>query len=167
MRISDKGKWMNYTELFSKHLESSMEAFLYGLDITPPERLNLVPPKGLGDWSVMRQLYHISYYERGIALPSMQQWLGGSFIDDSDYDDDRDWLSCQASLPELIADFKAVRQSQIELLPKFSDAQWNEERETIWGLVPLRWVVSKTWQHTHEHTSNIMRIALFWDLFID
>jgi hypothetical protein len=29
--------------------------------------------------------------------------------------------------------------------------------------VTLRWVVSKTLQHTFEHTNNILRIALFWD----
>lgn len=35
----------------------------------------------------------------------------------------------------------------------------------MWGPVTLRWVVSKTYQHTFEHGSTIMRIALFWEGF--
>ena len=37
--------------------------------------------------------------------------------------------------------------------------------ETNWGPVPLFWVVSKTYQHTAEHISDLLRIALFWDDF--
>ena len=29
--------------------------------------------------------------------------------------------------------------------------------------MPLRWVVAKTYQHTAEHTSDILRIVLYWD----
>ena len=36
----------------------------------------------------------------------------------------------------------------------------------IWGPVTLSWVVSKTYQHTAEHTGDILRIALFWDSWL-
>jgi hypothetical protein len=113
----------------------------------------------------MRQLHHITYYERRLVLPSMNLWLGGDVVDMSDYDDRADWAHNSVSLEEFLAQFIAVRQAQIKLLQNFSSEQWLEERETEWGLVPLHWIVSKTWQHSYEHTSNIMRIALLWDTF--
>jgi hypothetical protein len=50
-------------------------------------------------------------------------------------------------------------------LPQVPDGMWEETRDSVWGAVTLRWVVSKTYQHTFEHGSTIMRIALFWDGF--
>ncbi len=40
--------------------------------------------------------------------------------------------------------------------------------DTVWsypGLPPvtLRWVVTKTLQHTAEHVSALLRLSLFWD----
>ncbi|GAC1447801.1 MAG: hypothetical protein PVSMB4_03950 [Ktedonobacterales bacterium] len=31
-------------------------------------------------------------------------------------------------------------------------------------MLPWRWVVSKPVQHTAEHTHDLMRLVLFWDL---
>ena len=36
---------------------------------------------------------------------------------------------------------------------------------TGWGPIPLLWLVSKTYQHTNEHTSDVLRMALFWDYY--
>ena len=35
---------------------------------------------------------------------------------------------------------------------------------TGWQDVALYWVVSKTFQHTAEHTHDLMRLVLFWDV---
>jgi hypothetical protein len=66
--------------------------------------------------------------------------------------------------PAALAQFQDVRTEQIQLLPKFSHAAWDEIRETTWGFVPLHWIVSKTYQHTCEHTHDILRMVLFWDM---
>jgi hypothetical protein len=62
-------------------------------------------------------------------------------------------------------EFRKVRAEQIALLEKFDEAIWDTTCEAIWGPVTLLWVVSKTYQHTAEHTSDVMRIGLFWDMF--
>ena len=61
-----------------------------------------------------------------------------------------------------IADFKAVRSQQLALFPRFTEQSWHQEREAIWGSVPLRWVVTKTYQHTLEHTDEALRAYLWW-----
>jgi hypothetical protein len=71
-------------------------------------------------------------------------------------------------LASILARFQKVRAEQIALLPQFSEAAWNERRDTpgVWGPVTLRWVVTKTYQHTAEHTHDVLRMALFWDMFV-
>ncbi len=64
----------------------------------------------------------------------------------------------------ILEQFRAVRAEQIALLPQFDDHLWHEARETeFWGTVNLRWVATKTYQHTSEHIHDVLRIALFWD----
>jgi hypothetical protein len=64
-----------------------------------------------------------------------------------------------------LAQFRKVRSEQLALLPQFKDSRWKETREAVWGPMALRWVVSKTYQHTAEHTNDVMQMALFWDRF--
>jgi len=58
-----------------------------------------------------------------------------------------------------------VRAEQIALLPRFENTLWEERRGALWGPVTLRWVVSKTYQHTCEHSHDVLRLALFWDFY--
>lgn len=53
---------------------------------------------------------------------------------------------------------------QIALLDDLHEA-WDDQRGTVWGARPLHWVVSKTFQHTTEHTHDVMKLALFWGYF--
>ena len=106
------------------------------------------------------------YYEQTIALPSMRQWLGEPCPTTDELDEDRFWESRQSErVKNLLVEFTNVPTEQIALLEKFDEMIWNTTRETIWGTVTLLWVVSKTYQHTAEHTSDVMRIGLFWDRF--
>ena len=102
-------------------------------------------------------------YEQTIALPSMRQWLGGPIPAGADADEDVAWNNDSQDMDGLLARFKQVRAEQIELLPKFEEADWQATRGAVWGQVTLLWVVSKTYQHTAEHTHDVMRLALFWD----
>lgn len=157
---------MNYTHWFQEHLQTSANGFVWGTEQVPEARRYVQPPKGLGEWTVARHVFHLWYYEQTIALPSMQQWLGGTipFLDDKD--EDVDWSHAQETVEGLLEKFKAVRAEQIALLPNFDDLVWNETREAVWGPVTLLWVVSKTYQHTAEHINDVMRIGLFWDSYV-
>ena len=68
-------------------------------------------------------------------------------------------------LTELLDQFCAVRRAQIALLSQVSEQAWHAQQMTGWGPIPLLWLVSKTYQHTNEHTSDVLRLALFWDYY--
>jgi hypothetical protein len=103
------------------------------------------------------------YYERTIALPSMRQWLGDPCPIVENDDEDNAWDDNQ-DIDSLVAQFQAIRAEQVALLPQFEPALWGDRRDAVWGSVTLGWVVSKTYQHTCEHTNNILQMALFWDV---
>ena len=57
--------------------------------------------------------------------------------------------------------FRTGRQEQIALLSQFSPEAWEKTRETVWGQVTLRWTITKTYQHTLEHSNDILKHALY------
>jgi hypothetical protein len=152
---------MNMTEWFQVQLQASGEGFVWGAEQVPSERRALLPPARLGEWTAARHVFHMLDYEQKEALPSMQQWLGGPLPADSD--EDVAWNGDNQDMDSLLARFKQVRAEQIALLPKFEEADWQTTREAVWGPRTLLWVVSKTYQHTAEHTHDVMRLALFWE----
>ena len=156
---------MDTTQWFHDQLLASADSFVWGSEQVPSARQNIIPPDGLGEWTAARQVFHLGYYERTFALPHMRQWCGDARPPTSGLNEDAIWKENQANVERLVADFRKVRMEQVALLSKFNDNTWNTALETVWGTVTLRWVVSKTYQHTMEHTSNILRIALFWDTF--
>jgi len=158
---------MGLSQWFSTQLEASADGFVWGVEQIPKERLYAPPPGpegGLGEWVAARHAFHLLYYEREVALPAMQHWLGGPNPSLDDYDEDVAWQNAP-DLPTILREFHQVRAAQIALLPRIDETRWHEARETLWGSVTLRWVVSKTYQHTAEHINDVLRIALFWDLF--
>jgi hypothetical protein len=57
--------------------------------------------------------------------------------------------------------FREGREEQIALLTLFAPERWEEKRATVWGEVTLRWVITKTYQHTLEHGNDILKHALY------
>jgi hypothetical protein len=133
----------------------------------PEGRRAAAPPRPLGEWSATRHAFHLVYYEQGIAMPSMQQWLGAALPRLDRYDEEAAWSACPQDGGELLREFATVRADQIALLPRFSPVDWDATRETVWGPQTLLWVVSKTFQHTAEHTNDVMRMALFWNAVME
>lgn len=95
--------------------------------------------------------------ERGHAAPNGERFLDEGAI----------WLAEGVSQPfgTLIEQLKAVRKAQIDLLPRFPIPAWETVHTPIpiYGPVTLSWVVTKTLQHTAEHTHDVLRLVLFWD----
>ncbi|HEV2579904.1 MAG TPA: hypothetical protein VGT44_03540, partial [Ktedonobacteraceae bacterium] len=80
---------MDLSQWFSTQLSASAEGFLWAIEQVPPERRPATPPKPLGEWNVARHLFHMTYYEQLIALPSMKIWLNEPFtLTDEEYDED-------------------------------------------------------------------------------
>jgi hypothetical protein len=160
---------MDLSQWFSGQLTSSVEGFIWSVGQVAPERRLIAPPAPFGEWSAARHVFHMYYYEQTIALPSMRIWLGDPFpYEEHDYQEDvhkeeKAWNDSHHALETLLTDFRTVRAEQIVLLQEFDESTWDEQRKTIWGDKTLKWVVTKTFQHTAEHTHDVLRMALFWD----
>lgn len=159
--MTDWVKW------FHMQLHASADGFVWGFDQIPAALRDQLPvePAYLGTWQPVRHVWHITGYERCLALPTMQQWLGAPLPPgDAWKDDDADWSAVQDQRPEtLIAAFRAVRQAQIDCLDLLTGVDWETPRETLWGPRTLAWVVTKTFQHTYEHGDTLLRMGLWWE----
>ena len=155
---------MQLSDWFDKQLQASAEGLIWGAEQVPMERHFRQPPANLGQWSVARHLFHMVDYEQKFALPLMRQWLGEPapvFV----YDEGEAWRKTQAeSIAPLVAQFRAVRNEQLALLPLFNESTWYEERQTFKEPATLLWVVTKTYQHTVAHTNDVLRMALYWEI---
>jgi hypothetical protein len=92
----------------------------------------------------------------------MRQWLGSPLPNMAGVNEVAAWQAGH-DLTKVLEDFSAVRAEQIALLAEYGEQAWQELRQTIWDQQTLRWVLSKTFQHTAEHTHDVLSIALFWD----
>ena len=156
---------MDLEQRFRTLLQSSVDGFSWAVEQVPSQRRYLGPPEPLGEWSLARHVFHMLYYEQTIALPSMRQWLGGACPPYDDDAEDAAWGD-GGDLATLLGQFKAVHDEQIALIPHFAPGMWEEIRDAIWGPVTLRWVITKTYQHTCEHTHDVLRLALVWDVYL-
>ena len=154
---TDPSRW------FALQLQTSADAFAWAVGQLTPERRSVPPPLHPDEWPALRHVFHMAAYERYVALPSMRQWQGGPPVSLEGLDEDVMWNGGQGQdLADLLASFHQVRSEQIALLPQFDASAWEEPRATVWGAVTLRWVVTKTFQHTCEHTHDVLRMALWW-----
>lgn len=151
------------SQWFSDQLKWTLDGLIWSARQIPAERWTRQPPKIFGTWPAARHLFHMYFYEESVALPNMRIWLGDP--SPTNYaDEDQAWQELsEASLESLCDRMTAIRQEQRALLPGFSQADWHKVCKTGWGDVSLYWVVSKTFQHTAEHTHGIMAQVLFWD----
>ncbi len=155
----------SWTTFFLPQMQSGADGFLWALAQVPEARRDKRPPAPLGEWAVARHLFHMVYYEKTYALPAMRHWLGYPLLEfPRDEEEETNW-HIRLSFPLLLNRFRENRAAQITLLGEYSADTWQETRITGWGPVNLAWVVSKTYQHTAEHTSDVLRMVLFWDRF--
>ena len=157
---------MNLTDWFDYQLHSTLEGFIWAVQQLQSERFYSLPPTPLGEWSAAQHIYHMLEYEGKLALPTMYQWLGAPAVVRED-DDEKD-IQNSPPVEEMLAQFEQIRRAEIELLPQFRDEDWKLiKHTTFWGEVSLYWLVCKTYQHTLEHTHDILRLSLFWDRILE
>lgn len=153
----------NLSAWFQEQLAHSAETFAWAIEQVPEERRWLAPPHKPEEWPMARHVFHMMYYESKLALPSMRQWLGEEVhLSEEELDEDNDW-STDINLAATLNEFRKVRAEEIALLKRFDEEALERTLDTwAWGEVTLRWLVTKTLQHTFEHTHDILAIALFW-----
>ena len=67
----------------------------------------------------------------------------------------------QLSGTETMAGMRSQRQALLAQLARTSD--WDSIHDTLVGDHNLRWVMAKCFQHTLEHTTTLLQLAIFWD----
>lgn len=151
------------SSFFMRQLSANTEAITWAVEQVRPERMRAAPPELLGEWPAARHLFHLLYYEREVALPSIRQWCGAPYPTFDGYNEQAAWDTAQREEQAVLAEIKRLRARQSSLIADADDALWDEVRHTAWGRRTLYWVVSKTLQHALEHTNNILKIALLWE----
>jgi hypothetical protein len=156
---------------FHYQLQASADGLLWAFSQIPTRLRDQLPPDPayLGTWTPVRHVWHITEYERCLVLPSMRQWLGEAMPDDDAWPDDDDaWAGVEdRSYAALSANFRTIRQQQIELLGQLVDVDWLAARATLWGHKPLSMIVTKTFQHTYEHGDTLLRMGLWWEAILE
>jgi hypothetical protein len=150
------------SDFFKRQVEANTEAIAWAVRQVGPERFPATPPELLGEWPAARHLFHLLYYEREVALPSLSLWFGAPYPDFEGYNEAAAW----ADAPQediVLAEIQALRASQLALIAEAHATLWAEVRRTPWGDRTLYWVASKTLQHALGHTNNILKIALLWE----
>jgi hypothetical protein len=154
---------MNDSVWFQTQLEASSAGFAWAVAQVPAERQDREPPAPLGAWSAARHIFHMLFYEREVALPNWNVWLDHPLNRDAvGPDEDIAWDS-RAEAAALLAQWQQGRAALLALLPQFAETAWDEARPTVWGDMTLRWVVSKTYQHTAQHIHEVLALALDWE----
>jgi len=156
---------MELSEWFEYQLRCTLDGFIWAVRQIPEERLHKIPPLQLGEWSAAQHILHMLEYEEKFALPTMAQWLGVPPVIPEETEEGLE--PKPASIEQKLAQFEHVRRAEIGLLPKFGHDAWGTVmRTTFWGDISLYWLVCKTYQHTVEHTHNVLSLTLFWDTTI-
>ena len=149
---------------YLEQLRSLGQLFNWSIEQVPTERLVLSPPPPLGEWSTMRHVFHMVYNESNIVIPRLSQWQGGPTPPGGPYEEDAAWSSIKDP-STLLEEFNAIRAKQIDQITEMDANLLSEVRETTMGPATLKWVLTKSIQHTAEHINDILRMALFWDWF--
>ena len=136
----------------------------------PEERWAVLPPERLtriSTWPAQLHLYHLYQYER-ITLATSALWLedGAGLTREEEAElvrpyreQEQRWQ--QLSGAETMAGMRAQRQTLLAQLARISD--WDAIHDTLVGDHNLHWVMAKCFQHTLEHTTTLLQLALFWD----
>lgn len=154
---------------FQLQLESTADGLVWAMDqIKADNHFRKPPDRGyMGDWPPARHLWHVARYEHVYALPAMRVWLGQDLIhpetwrrrEDAEWEEER-----SRGVEAFTKDLRLARTEQLAMLEKFSDSDWEQARATYWGQRPLRMIVTKTYQHTLEHTDALLRMGLWWNV---
>jgi hypothetical protein len=148
-------------------LRQSVEDFAWAVAQMPAALRTQLPPRHPEDWPVDRHVFHLLVYERYIALPSMRQWSDEAPpLQEADVPDEETlWAdpALNRDVDALLAELRVVRAAQLDVLARTPATAWDATRLAAWGTVTLRWVLTKTYQHTCEHTHDVLRMVLWWD----
>ena len=160
------GAWLQ------EQLANSMTMLEGAWAALPEEHRAVLPPGRLAKistWPAQLHLYHLYIYER-ITVDYAAYWLeeGARLSEAEDAEHVRLWQEQEQDWEQLggdetMAALSAQRQQLLTHLANASD--WDARYDVFWGEQNLRWIAAKCFQHTLEHTTTLLQLAIFWDRF--
>ena len=138
----------------------------------PEERWAVLPPERLtriSSWPAQLHLYHLYQYER-ITLATSGLLAGGWRRTHSRKRKRPSWCALTES-KNSDGSSSAVRKrwrgcansGRLCWRNWRAHADWDAIHDTLVGDHNLHWVMAKCFQHTLEHTTTLLQLALFWD----
>jgi hypothetical protein len=117
-----------------------------------------------GEWSQHECLTHIQLCERHIFLPRLQAMATQPnptlpLVDEVALQQEQ-W-DPQRPRAELLADYTAARQAEIDLLEKHDWARPGQH--PLRGSISMGWMANYAMAHTLEHLSQMMRVRLYYE----
>lgn len=157
---------MSESEWFRTQLLTGLDPLERAIEQVPESRRCAAPPSGvgelaLGERTVARHVFHLLFDERTGPLPLLRWWAGGPQAGYRGPTEDDAWSGDDA-VEQLLVELRALRREQADLVAAIEPSGWDEVRSTPWGEVPLRWIMTKTLQHTYEHTHDVLSLGLYW-----
>jgi hypothetical protein len=158
---------MNRFEWFLGQLQTSAEGFEQAFWSVPAHLRREMPidEKVMGHWPAARHVWHVTEYERIVAMSNLRVWTCEQQLDGGPWrDDDETWLNNKNTSDQALIDrFWETRLQELDRVKALRDVNWNECCDTGWGQKSLAWVLTKTIQHTWEHGDTLMRMGLWWE----
>lgn len=141
-------------------LRFSADELTRELERLPAEAATWRPAEG--EWSQHECLTHIQICERHIFLPRLQAMSlhenpALPLVDEAALQ--REQWNPHRPRAELLADFVAARQAELDLLTQFD---WSRPgQHPVRGRISIGWIASYALAHTLEHLSQMMRVRLY------
>jgi hypothetical protein len=115
-----------------------------------------------GEWSQHECLTHLQICERHIFLPRIQAMARQEnpalpWVDEAALQ--REQWHPQRPRAELLADYLAARQAEIELLEQHDWSRSGQHPRR--GRISIGWTANYAMAHTLEHLSQMMRVRLY------
>ncbi len=154
------------SQWFREQLLATASSLVWTIEQVPTERHHQRPPRPdwLGEWTLARHVFHLSQYERTKALPYVLQSADLPIPPQSDEDEEMLWQrdGMRRDVKDMLAEFQQVRNELISILDRLDDAAWEAPiGKEAWGIVTLKWVMTKLYQHTYDHTNTLLQIVVF------
>lgn len=163
---------MDHAGFFRGQLTNSADTLAWAVQQIPTGRWFVAPLPAFGEMSVAQMVFHVAWSDRHILIPQLNQWLDADQppLQRADIPDEpaawRETVS-HANMETLLADFRDGRDTMLSTLEAYPAQAWDTTHPTLWGEVTLRWMLTRVYQHTVEHTDTLLKMGLFWDYYLE
>lgn len=163
---------MQIAEFYRTRLTNSADELAWAVQQIPTGRWFVSPLPAFGEMAVAQVVFHVAWSDRHILTPQLRQWTDDDQPPLHRHDipnESAEWRATvnQTDMETLLAGFRAGRDEMLALLDAYSPDAFEAIRPTIWGEVTLKWMLTRVYQHTVEHTDTLLKMGLFWDYYLE